>query len=348
MTDPRRVVHDQIHLVTARCSERRFFLKPCKATREIFTYALARALQLTSVELYAITVQANHFHAKVGDPKGELPKFMEVLDLLTSRAMNAHYGRGERFWSSAPYSNVEIHDEDTLIRELVYLYTNPVKDGLVARPEEWPGFSTTPEDMGTLSLHVNRPDYAFFGSKTAKRWIPKGDLTPAEYRQAVAEREQAEARDREDGLRVREPRTTLPDTIPFEVKVPFLIPPDEHEAFRQRVRAAVDLEVEEIHRRRRAEGKRSFMGVAKLRALNWRDSPGDTWPSFGLNPRIASGNEDGQRQALLRGLVQWRDAYRLALEAWQDGDRTVEFPLGTYGKHKVDKCELATELILYA
>ncbi|MEZ6189615.1 MAG: hypothetical protein R3F62_32015, partial [Planctomycetota bacterium] len=263
-----RVLHNQIHLVTARCSERRFFLKPCKATREIFTYALARALQLTSVELYAITVQANHFHAEVGDPKGELPRFMEILDLLTSRALNAHYGRGERFWSSAPYSNVEIHDEETLIRELVYLYTNPVKDGLVARPEDWPGFSTAPEDMGTFSRLVHRPDYAFFGARTGKRWIPKGDLDPADYRKALAAREQAEARDRELGIRVRQARTTLPEAISLEVKVPFLIPPEDHEAFRQRVRAAVEREVEEIHRRRHASGKHGFMGVV-LRQVPW-------------------------------------------------------------------------------
>ncbi|MEZ6189485.1 MAG: hypothetical protein R3F62_31355 [Planctomycetota bacterium] len=349
MTDPRRVLHGQIHMVSARCSERRFFLKPCKAVREIFVYALARALEQTSVELYAVTVQANHFHAQVGDPKGELPKFMELLDLLTARGLNAHWGRGERFWSSAPYSNVEIHDEETLVRELVYLFTNPVKDGLVARPEEWPGFSTSPEDVGTRTFVAERPDYAFFGGKRAERWIAKGSMTPAEYRKAVAEREQAEARDREDGRRVREPRSTLPDAIPFEVKVPFMIPPAEHEAFRKKVRAAVELEVDEIHRRRRAEGKPVFMGAAKIRALNWRDSTGDTFPSFGLNPRIASGNQDGEREELLRGLVAWREAYREALAAWQDDrDYEVEFPLGTYGKHKVDKCNLATEPILRA
>ncbi|MEZ6183839.1 MAG: hypothetical protein R3F62_02390 [Planctomycetota bacterium] len=348
MTDPRRVLHGQIHLVTARCSERRFLLKPCKATNEIFKYALARALQLTSVELYAITVQGNHFHAKVGDPKGELPRFMEVLDLLTARALNAHWGRGERFWSSDPYSNVEIHDEETLVRELVYLYTNAVKDGLVERPEQWPGFSTRPEDMGTLPILVPRPDYAFFGGKRAKRWIARGSMTPAEVRKAEAEREQAEARDREDGVRVREPRSTLPDVIPLEVKVPSLIPPERHEAFRQHVRAAVEQEIDRIHAHRKAEGKHAFLGVARIRAVKWWQSAGDTFPSFGLNPRIASGNEEGERQELLRGLKAWREAYRAALALWQDGDYQVEFPLGTYGKHKVDKCQLATELILRA
>ncbi|MCA8921870.1 MAG: hypothetical protein KDD82_08675 [Planctomycetes bacterium] len=346
MPDPRRVFPEQIHMVSARCSERRFFLKPCKATTEIFSYALARALELTSVELYALVVLSNHYHAMVGDPKAELPKFTRLLNLLTSRALNAHYGRGERLWSSAPYSNVEIHDEETLIRELVYLYTNPVKDGLVSSPEAWPGLHTTPEDMGVRTQLVKRPEYALFGSTTPKFWVPPGAKSPSAYRRAVAEQLHARERARAEGERIRQPRTTLPAELPLEIKVPFLIEPKDREAFKRRVRIAVDLEVEEIHARRRAEGQTSFLGAAKIRALTWSDSAGDSFPSFGRNPRVASGNQDGERQSLLRGLKAWREAYRSALAEWRAGNRDVEFPLGAYSMRTLHHCNVATEPIL--
>jgi len=327
-------------MVTARCSERRFFLKPGKAVNQIVRYALARALQVTSIELYAFVAEANHYHAIVGDPQGELPKFMYQLNVLTARALNAHYGRGENFWCPAPYSNVEIHDEETLIRELVYVYTNPVKDGLVRRPEKWPGLMTRPEDMGRRSEIVPRPDNAFFGVRRPADWIARGTLNPREVRQAEAELRQAKRRACAEGVRVHQRKSTLPVEIPLEVKLPLLVEDDERDAFVGRVRRALERELDAIYRQRRAEGKTAFLGIARIRALDPFASAGDTFPKFSLNPRIASGNQDGERQALLRGLMAWRAAYRAALEEWRAGKRGVVFPLGTYRMSKFHRCKV--------
>jgi len=346
MSDPRRVLPHQVHMVTRRCSERRFFLKPGKLTNQIVRYALARALQLTSVELYAFVAEANHVHAIVGDPKAELPEFMGHLDSLIARALNAHYGRGENLWSPDPFSNVEIHDEETLIRELLYVYSNPVKDGLVARPEQWPGVKTLPEDMGARTEVVKRPENAFFGTRTAADWIPRGTLTPAEIRQAEAEQHRQRLLARAEGKRVRKPRTSLPAEIPLEVKLPLLVDADEGDAFVARVRTALELHLEEIHALREAQGKLSFLGVARIRALDPFASAGDTFPSFALNPRVASGNRDGERQALLRGLKAWRAVYRAALETWRAGNREVVFPVGTYRMSELHDCRIGEVPIL--
>jgi hypothetical protein len=49
MTPARRVLPGTSYLVTRRCSERRFFLKPCRLTNEIFLYVLAVASRGRSV-----------------------------------------------------------------------------------------------------------------------------------------------------------------------------------------------------------------------------------------------------------------------------------------------------------
>jgi putative transposase len=48
MTAARRVLPGQTYLVTRRCSERRFFLRPSTVTNAIFLYALAVAARLLS------------------------------------------------------------------------------------------------------------------------------------------------------------------------------------------------------------------------------------------------------------------------------------------------------------
>jgi len=43
------------------------------------------------------------------------------------------------------YSAEHVLDNEAMIDRLLYMLTNPVKDGLVERALDWPGFSTAPE-----------------------------------------------------------------------------------------------------------------------------------------------------------------------------------------------------------
>jgi hypothetical protein len=263
---------------------------------------------------------------------------MHRFDQLVARSLNAHYGRGESFWVAGPYSNTEIPDEETLIRKLVYVYTNPVKDGLVARPEEWPGFHSLPEDMGTKTFTVKKPETAFFGGKRPKFWIPRGALTPAGIRREEARvgREQNMAR-AAGKKKPRAPRTTLPAEVSFEVKVPLGV--EDRDDFVRRVRAALEHEIASIHEERRRAGKTCFMGVEAIRQLDPFESAGDTFPKFRLNPRIACGDKELRIQLLL-GLKAWRHAYKAALEEWRNGNRAVVFPEGTIQMKRLHRCKV--------
>jgi len=345
VTLPRRLLKQQVHLVTRRTSERRFFLKPCKAVRQVVLYALGLALQRYAIQLYALVVEANHFHMVLCDPKGELDAFMKDVDQLIARALNAYWGRGESFWSPSSYSNVEIHDPETLIRKLVYVFTNPVRDGLVARPEDWPGIRTLPEDMGSLEFTVQRPKQAFFGGKRPADWIPRGALSPFEVRKAEAKKRRDARQARAEGKRPRRERSRLPKEVTFSVGVPSGV--DDRGAFVAEVRNTLEAELQRIYTQRAQDNKPPFMGAQAMRDLDHNASAGDTFPQFRLNPRLAPGsNEDGQAKELKRELSLWRMQYAAALLSWRSGRRNAVFPVGTCRMVKLHGCRVGEVALL--
>ena len=124
-------------------------------------------------------------------------------------------------------------------------------------------------------------------------------------------------------------RTTLPDSVSFVIEPPpgFEGRPAEATAH---YRALLDAEVGRVDALRREAGFTRYMGVAAVEATDPLEAPGDTWPSFGLDPRIACKDKE-QRIELLKGLRAWRKAMHEARVRWGEGDREVVFPRGVCG-----------------
>jgi putative transposase len=193
MTAPRRVLPGQTYLVTRRCSERRFFLRPSTVTNAIFLYALAVAARLHRVEIHAFCVLSNHVHLLLTDPEARLPRFMQHLDSLVARAVNASLGRWEGFWSSEnSYSAVSHDGTADVVAKAVYVLGNPVSAGLVRAGREWPGLWTAPEQLGTGRFVVPRPKVFFSDTgdmpATAELTLttPPGFSSAAEFQALVA------------------------------------------------------------------------------------------------------------------------------------------------------------------
>ena len=106
MTAPRQVLKGSTYLVTRRCSQRQFLLKPSEITNAIFKYVLAVAARRYHIQVHAYCVLSNHFHLVVTDPGARLPAFAQMLASLVARAMNASWGRWESFWAPSSYSAV--------------------------------------------------------------------------------------------------------------------------------------------------------------------------------------------------------------------------------------------------
>ena len=62
MTAPRQLLPGTTYLVTRRCLQRQFLLRPSKLTNQVFGFLLAIAARRFDVDLHACCVMSNHFH----------------------------------------------------------------------------------------------------------------------------------------------------------------------------------------------------------------------------------------------------------------------------------------------
>lgn len=97
MTAPRQILAGTTYLVTRRCAQRQFLLRPSPITNGVFLYVLAVAARRFGVRVHAFCVLSNHFHLVVTDIEARLPAFEQYLDSLVARALNACFGRWEAF-----------------------------------------------------------------------------------------------------------------------------------------------------------------------------------------------------------------------------------------------------------
>lgn len=157
MTAPRQVLPGKTYLVTRRCTQRQFLLRPSAITNGVFLYVLAVAARRFGVQVHAFCVLSNHFHLLVTDPDARLPAFEQYLDSLVARALNASLGRWESFWSPSSYSAVALASPADVLDKAAYLLANPVAAGLVRRGRDWPGLWSDPALIGGSAIEAKRP-----------------------------------------------------------------------------------------------------------------------------------------------------------------------------------------------
>ena len=126
-------------MITRCCTQRQYLLVPRRRTVQIIHYCLAYAQNRTGVLIHAVIFMSNHYHIIATDPLGVLPAFVECLNKLIAKALNASLGRWENLWASEPASYVRLLDDDAVVDKIAYALCNPVKAGLVKRGSDWPG-----------------------------------------------------------------------------------------------------------------------------------------------------------------------------------------------------------------
>jgi putative transposase len=161
MSLPRQVSPGRCYMITRRCSERRFFMRPDSETNNAFLYCLTVAAQRTEVGVMFFLAMSNHYHAGIIDKRGRLPEFLEYFHKLFAKHQNALRGRWENFWATEQTSAVELVDGEDVIGKMMYTLTNPVKDGLVQRSSQWPGASSLGAQLHGNRLTAHRPRHLF-------------------------------------------------------------------------------------------------------------------------------------------------------------------------------------------
>ncbi len=193
---PRQIVPGRTYMVTRRCTQRQFLLRPDPDTNNAFVYCLAFAAKRTHMKVVAFLAHSNHHHTIVVDPDGRMPEFLETFHKLLAKHQNALRGRWENLWATEATSIVELADADAVLAKVTYALTNPVKDQLVERADQWPGASSLRANMDDRFLHAARPKKFFSNDGDMPETVvlscvrPPGfeDLSADRWRALLAER----------------------------------------------------------------------------------------------------------------------------------------------------------------
>ena len=174
MTMPRQLLPGSTYLVSRRCSERRFFLRPDNFVGQVFMYVLGCTAALLGMHLHAATVVSNHYHMCVTDTRGWLPRLLAQLHRLVALVVKAERGIPENVWSTDKTSIVRLETPEDVLAAMVYVRMQAVRAVLVERAGEWPGLSTAPRQLLEPAMRVSRPTAYFSpsGRKPADTSVP--------------------------------------------------------------------------------------------------------------------------------------------------------------------------------
>jgi REP element-mobilizing transposase RayT len=295
---PRRHEPNTYYLVTTRCHQARFFLRPEPAVNQAVLEWLARAQRAyPGVQIFGLCVMSNHLHLLLKDTQGELAAWASYFLGNLARSINAirkrRGGVFERRYSAEP-----VLDAAALLDRLVYVVTNPVKADLCRRSRDWPGL--------VLWRRTGEPELreVFCVQRKACRL--------ARYRALLRGQEPPNP----DGFRVRGTLAIHP------------LPSESPAASEQRCEVAEAIAARE--RELAADRKRSgrpTMSRSEVLAQDWHAAPRQPKRS----PRPPCHTTDRSlRKAFVEGFREFVGAFREASMQWRRGSGDATFPPWSY------------------
>ena len=125
---------DALHFVTFSCFHRLPLLE-APAAREIVEAVLEQTRARHQGRVYAYVLMPEHVHLLVNEPpRIVLAQFLKAFKQVASRKLR---GPREKFWQYRYYDS-NVYGEKARSEVIRYIHRNPVKRGLVAKPEDWP------------------------------------------------------------------------------------------------------------------------------------------------------------------------------------------------------------------
>jgi putative transposase len=161
MSRPRQIFPGSFYLLTRRCTQRQFLLRPDKTTNNTFLYCLIEAARRYGIDILLPMAESNHHHTVLYDKNGRAPQFVEHFHKMVARCMNARWGRWENLWAANAVCLTRLVTREAVIEKLVYAATNPVKDLLVDKVMQWPGVNGYRYWIKGQTLRAVRPTHFF-------------------------------------------------------------------------------------------------------------------------------------------------------------------------------------------
>jgi putative transposase len=125
---------ESLHFITFSCFHRLPLLETPGA-RETIEAVLEQTRARHQARIYANVLMPEHVHLLVNEPTQILlAQFLKAVKQVTSRKLR---GSHQKFWQDRYYDS-NVRGESDRSEVIRYIHRNPVKRGLVAKPEDWP------------------------------------------------------------------------------------------------------------------------------------------------------------------------------------------------------------------
>ena len=117
--------------ITTRCNNREFKLTHHEC-RQVFLYALKKAIEKYNFKIYGLCIMSNHVHYLLEPLQPEdLPKIMHWINWYTAMCFNRMLNRTGHFWEKRYYSSgFENNDYQRALNTLRYIHANPKAAGM--------------------------------------------------------------------------------------------------------------------------------------------------------------------------------------------------------------------------
>ena len=123
----------QLHFVTFSCWRRQPLLEPEEA-KGTFEAVLEETRRRYRFLLYGYVIMPEHVHLLLGEPeKGQLATALQAVKQGVAQRLL----RGQAHFWETRYYDFNVWSAKKRVEKLRYMHRNPVKRGLVERPEDW-------------------------------------------------------------------------------------------------------------------------------------------------------------------------------------------------------------------
>ncbi len=281
--------------VTCRTVQGRHLLRPSREVNEITAGVLGRAQRLYDVRICAFVFVSSHYHLLLDvDNARQLANFMRYLNSNLALEMGRLAGWSDGIWSRRYQAIPVSGEEGAQISRLKYILSHGPKEGLVARPREWPGLHCA------RALTDGEPIEGYWFSRTL------------EY----AARQRGEKFDR---LQYATRETVTLSPLPCWKHL-------SDDARRTRILSLID-QIETEAANRRAETGAEPLGVAAVLGQHPHNRPRHLKKSPA--PLFHAISQTVRRE-LYEGYAGFVAAFRQAAEKLKAGDRSAAFPTGSF------------------
>ena len=136
MARPLRIEYDgAVYHVTSRGNERKVIFHDNK-DRQMFLEVLSRITKQVNWLCHAYCLMDNHYHLVVETPEGNLSRGMRQLNGVYTQRYNKKYQRAGHLFQGR-YKAILVEKESHLLEVCRYVVLNPLRAGLVRKPEQW-------------------------------------------------------------------------------------------------------------------------------------------------------------------------------------------------------------------